>query len=237
MPVRVLIVIFIFLLLNPINGLNAEIVGTEDGRLIRLNDDNTWELIETNTTGKVVLTIVGAENFLHEFKVEDDFEEKTTWQSFVECRLIMKLENKTKYKLAIPKDEQGIYVFSDQEGLEYENEQVYFNFGITSFQFEKKVINPGDKTLSVGGDYQGGGIVTSTGLVEDKPLNKEKREKVLKDFGCSSHKGNLSVTIIYSTGPKFPESAGFSASKIPLMFLGNSLGVLPLQEHIEWRFD
>ena len=69
MPVRILITIFIFLLLNPINSLRAEIVGTKDGRLIRLNDDNTWELIETNTTGKVVLTIVGAENFLHEFKV------------------------------------------------------------------------------------------------------------------------------------------------------------------------
>ena len=216
---------FIILSLNM--GFAEEIISTKDGRLIRLNDDNTWEIVENNLTGKVVYTIVGVEDFLDEDEVEDALEGKKYFEYYVYCSITLKVENKTNHKVS-----SGTLHYRD-DGSIGGTDGMYFqtkdDLHMIS-QFEDEVINPGGSSLSIPVE----GIIGYTNYKKDKPLNAEEKEQAYKDFGCASHDGEIGLVISINNGHKFPKSAGISKLEMPSMFVSNPLGEISLKEFIDW---
>jgi hypothetical protein len=191
-----------------------EVIFNSSGEAIRLKADGTWELIEHDTPGKIVIRIVGVEEHSYGIREENDFGEEVIEYAFG-CSYTFDIENQLEFPARIMGFEMRIGSFKGSIVL-------------------NKGLKPGDRFQEADAVYGHDHLWRHPeDTVTKDPFTEVELNALKAKYGCEAQigTGDARATLHILRGyplVEFPEELGISRNNANSFVTTSEIGVIPL---------
>ena len=195
----------------------ADIVKNSSGKLVKLNEDFTWELVDLSSeSGRVVFNVSSGEDHYKSYVKKDDFGNVKKINHYFGCTYNVTISNNTDHAISVGYFELRL------EGLDK-----------GAFIILKETIPP--QTSIETHDHFDKTPLRSLVTETKKPLTDDETAAMIKKFGCKAQSGEVYIQRKREANwyfLKFDPSSGIADDVVLDFVVTSENGVYPLQKQI-----